>query len=125
MNAIELARQAYNPARPALRTERSAESQLFGQITARLQAAIDKGPGAFAQLTEALHDNRRLWAALAVDVADDNNSLPASLRVQILSLADFTMQHSSRVLRNEAGAEALVEINRAVMRGLNGTGDAP
>lgn len=124
MNAIELARQAYDPAKTTLRTGRSAEAQLFGQITARLQAAIDKGPGAFAQLAEALHDNRRLWAALAADVADDDNSLPAPLRAQILSLADFTLRHSSSVLRTEAGAEALVEINRAVMRGLNGTGDA-
>lgn len=124
MNAIELARQAYAPAQTTLRTGRSAEAQLFGQITARIQAAIDKGPGAFAQLAEALHDNRKLWGVLAVDVADDANSLPAPLRAQILSLAEFTFSHTSRVLKEGAEAEALVEINRAIMRGLNGTGAA-
>ena len=124
MNAIELARQAYDPAQTTLRTGRSAEAQLFGQITARIQTAIDKGPGAFAQLAEALHDNRRLWGVLAVDVADDANSLPATLRAQILYLAEFTFLHSSKVLKEGADAEALVEINRAVMRGLNATGAA-
>jgi flagellar protein FlaF len=124
MNAIELARQAYDPAQTTLRTGRSAEAQLFGQITARLQTAIDKGPGAFAQLAEALHDNRKLWGVLAVDVADDANSLPVPLRAQILSLAEFTLLHTSRVLKDGADAEALVDINRAVMRGLNGAGAA-
>ncbi len=119
MNATEMARQAYHPARSFLRDGRSTEAQLFGQITSRLQAAADSGFEGFARLAEALHENRELWSALAIDVADDENTLPAPLRAQIFYLAEFTFLHTSKVLRKEADADVLIEINRAVMRGLN------
>ncbi|NBD30204.1 MAG: flagellar biosynthesis regulator FlaF [Alphaproteobacteria bacterium] len=120
MNATELARQAYHPAQSALRTGRSAEAQLFGQITSRLQSAADTEPTDFARLAEALNENRQLWKVLAIDVADADNTLPAQLRAQIFYLAEFTFQHTSKVLKKDAEADVLIEINRAIMRGLNG-----
>ena len=122
MNAIEQARQAYAPTQVATRTNRAIEAQLVGQITARLRQSLADQPNNFPALAAAINDNRRMWTTLAASVADQGNHLPDGLRAQIFYLAEFTDQHSQDVLRNRASVQALVDINTAVMRGLNGTG---
>lgn len=117
MNPSLQARAAYAPGQSPLRSARSAELHIFGEVTARLNAALDAG---FPARAAALHDNRRLWSRLAADVADDGNGLPPALRAQIFYLAEFTEHHSRRVLQGQAGIEPLIEINTAVMRGLGG-----
>jgi flagellar biosynthesis activator protein FlaF len=121
LNATEQARVAYGAGPASLRSGRSSEHQVFAEITARLSAAIVAGPPGFSRLAAALHDNRRLWTRLAADVADEGNGLPRALRAQIYYLAEFTDHHSRRVLQGDAAADALVDINLAVMRGLAGT----
>ena len=119
MNVIEQARQAYAPTQVSIRTDRSIEAQLVSQITARLRRAATANPQDFSALVAAIHDNRRMWTAMAADVADGDNGLPSALRAQIFYLAEFTEQHSRRVLRRDADATALIDINTAVLRGLN------
>ncbi|WP_375255066.1 flagellar biosynthesis regulator FlaF [Yoonia sp.] len=120
MNVIEQARQAYAPAHTATRTDRSIEAQLISQITARLRQAQINCETAFPALVTALHENRRMWTAMAADVADGANALPQELRAQIFYLAEFTDHHSQLVIRGKATAEALIDVNMAVMKGLNG-----
>lgn len=122
MNAIEQARQAYAPAQAPCRTDRSTEHLVFSRITSALLKADQASPPDFPRLVAALHENRRLWTILAADVADDGNSLPRQLRAQIFYLAEFTDLHTDRVLRGEATAAALIDINTAMMRGLSGQG---
>lgn len=122
MNVIEQARQAYAPTQVAVRTAQSIEVQLISQITARMKRAQNTQPVNFPALTSALHDNRRMWYTMAADVADKNNALPRELRAQIFYLAEFTDHHSKRVLKGETDATALIDINTAVMRGLNAQG---
>ncbi|MCX7645340.1 MAG: flagellar biosynthesis regulator FlaF [Rhodobacteraceae bacterium] len=122
MNATQLARTAYAaPGAPA-RSGRSAEYDLFARVTRRLREALAEdtpGPAPrIAALARALHENQRLWTVLAADVADDGNGLPRELRARLFYLAEFTRVHSARVLRGEASAGVLVDINTAVMRGL-------
>ncbi|PUB11787.1 flagellar biosynthesis regulator FlaF [Yoonia sediminilitoris] len=124
MNVIEQARQAYAPTQRGIRTNRSIEAQLISQITARMTQAAKAYPENFPALVSALDDNRRMWRALAIDVADDDNGLPQALRAQLFYLAEFTEQHSRKVLERRAGLEALIDINTAVLRGLNGHGAA-
>jgi flagellar protein FlaF len=119
VNAIELARQAYAPTTIPLKSERSIEAQVIGKITARLRFAAVHRKSDFPAFVEALSENRKLWNALAVDVADAGNDLPPPLRAQIFYLAEFTEIQSAKVLRGEASADALIEINTSVMRGLN------
>lgn len=123
MNAILQARQAYAPGYGPARSPRSVELQLFGEITSRLRRASDCG--SFAQMAAALHENRRLWMRLAADVADSGNGLSAELRAQILYLAEFTNRHSRCVLRESADPSILIEINMAVMHGLDGQAANP
>lgn len=122
MNAIDLARTAYSTSATPLWMPRTTEYDAFARITHRLKTAAENAAVGFPSLVEALYANRRLWTLLAVDVANDANMLPQSLRAQIFYLAEFTAQHSSKVLDRSAKVDVLVEINRSVMRGLRDAG---
>ncbi len=120
MNAYYQAQQAYSSsAQSPLRTDRSAEYQALSEIIRRLNRAAKEGGTQFAELAAAIHDNRQLWTILASDVASTDNALPETLRAQIFYLAEFTEQHSRKVLKGEADVSVLIEINTAVMRGLS------
>ena len=116
-----LAERAYQGQSTATLTPRGIEYQAFARVTRQLATAGRKGSQGFAELVAAIHDNRRLWTILAADVADPQNKLPADLRAKIFALAAFTNQHSSKVLARKASVIALIDINAAIMRGLNRT----
>jgi flagellar protein FlaF len=113
-----MARAAYaSPAAPT-RTTRGIEYDAFARVTHRLKSTLTSKDTVFSDLARALHDNRCLWSILASDVSGAENALPEALRAQIFYLAEFTNQHSRKVLANEASADVLVDINTAIMRGL-------
>lgn len=118
MNATSMAQRAYAPSSASIRTPRGTEYEVIARVTHRLKSAAENGTGNFAALAESLHENRTLWTALAVDVADENNALPTELKARIFYLAEFTNHHTSKVLANEATVEPLLEINTAILRGL-------
>ncbi|ARE40393.1 flagellar protein FlaF [Rhodovulum sp. P5] len=119
MNALQMAQQAYSaPAQNQTRSPRATEYAAFARITARLKSAHEAGRDAFPALAAALTENRKLWRILAIDVADRDNALPPPLRAQIFYLYEFTDQHSAKVLKQQADAGPLIEINTAIMRGL-------
>ena len=124
MNATQRAHAAYHSASQPIRTHRGVEYEAFARVTGRMKQHATRLPTGFQDLAKALHDNRRLWSALAIDVADRDNGLPNDLRARIVYLAEFTRLHSSKVLSSSASAEPLIEINMAMMRGLRGTGGA-
>lgn len=123
MTATSLAHSAYSSATAPIRTDRGAEYSAFETVTARLAAAIR--PGAkMPDRAAALHDNRRLWSILATDLASDENALPQALRAQLFYLAEFSLLHSKTALHDASAVAPLIDINRAVMRGLDGKVDA-
>jgi len=87
--------------------------------TAPLSSRLPPSKADFPKYVHALNDNLRLWLLLASDVADADNELPQQLRAQIFYLAEFTQQHTLKALRKEVDAEALIDINTSVLRGLN------
>jgi len=122
LTATSLAQTAYAAASMPVRTERGTEYAAFETITARLHRAT--APDAsMPQRASALHDNRRLWTILATDLASPDNALPDGLRAQLLYLAEFSLLQSRAALKDPAALDALIDINRLVMRGLNGMGD--
>jgi len=123
VSASSMAHRAYAPGNDAIRTPRSVEFEVMARITHRLKKAIvsrEKQP-----LIEAMHENRMLWNKFAADVASDGNQLPEDLRARIFFLAEFTRQHTSKVLRDEATAVPLLEINAVILSGLRTEGNAP
>lgn len=124
MNALEMAKTAYAQNKAPIRTPRGTEYAAFARVTHQLKAAADQGAIGFPGLAAALHTNRQLWTMLAADVAEQENGLPGDLRARIFYLAEFTAQHSRKVLRGEDGPEILMEINTAIMRGLRNRAEA-
>jgi flagellar protein FlaF len=126
MSAAAHAQSSYaHPARP-LKTPRDIEYDLMAGITGRLTAALPPTRGRLnPSLVAALHDNSRMWAAFATDLANPGNAFPSDLRANLFALAEFTLKHSAKVLRDEATADVLIEINTAVMRGLRGSRGRP
>ncbi|MGR3548049.1 MAG: flagellar biosynthesis regulator FlaF [Roseovarius sp.] len=119
MNATRLAQSAYRDQARSVRTDRGLEYDAFARVTQRLVMAAGQDLRDIPNLAAALHDNRRLWTILATDVADAQNPLPAPLRAQIVSLAQFCHRHSSAVLTTKASLQPLIDINTAIMRGLS------
>jgi flagellar protein FlaF len=111
-----MAQRAYAPTAAPTRSNRSVEYDVIARITFRLKKAIEKN--SFPDLIEAMHENRKLWRTLAIDVADANNGLPSDLRARIFYLAEFTNHHTSAVIRDKVSAVPLLEINTAILRGL-------
>jgi flagellar biosynthesis activator protein FlaF len=114
--------EAYRRTATQAETPRDREYRAFGQATAQLLDAERAGRAAIGQRAEALGFNRRLWSLLAADCAQPENTLPATLRAQIISIALFVDRHSSAVMRDGAEIEPLVDINRAIMEGLAARG---
>ena len=115
-----MAQRAYAPGSGAVRTPRSIEFEVIARITHRMKRAVQSRNQ--TALIEAMHENRTLWTALAADVASGDNGLTPELRARIFYLAEFTVEHTRRVLRNEANAVPLLEINSAILGGLRSEG---
>jgi flagellar biosynthesis activator protein FlaF len=118
VNVFSRAHRAYSSAAETTRTPRGMEYEAVARITHRLRAAEAQGPDGFSSLAEALHDNKRLWRIFAVDVADAANPLPRDLRARLFYLAEFTHQHTSKILARKATIDPLLDINMAILRGL-------
>ena len=118
MNAQSQAQRAYSAASATTRTPRNMEYDAVARITHRLRSEALKGAEGFPGLVRALYDNKRLWNIFAVDVADGDNQLPRALRAQIFYLAEFTSQHTTKVLARKADVAPLLEINTAILNGL-------
>jgi len=115
-----VAHHGYASATAPIRSEKSIEYDVLAKITRRLKLATEEGPSGFPALAAALHDNKRLWNAFAIDVSHPENGLPDLLRARLFYLAEFTHEHSRAVLSRKADASALIEVNLAVLRGLRG-----
>ncbi|WP_439137018.1 flagellar biosynthesis regulator FlaF [Roseicyclus sp.] len=122
MTATQLAHSAYAAASAPVRTSRGSEHAIFERVTARLKRATDPNAD-IAHRAAALHENRQLWITLATDIAGPENALPQSLRAQLFYLAEFSLLQSATALRDPTAIEALIDINKAVMRGLDGVAD--
>lgn len=120
MNGSMAAESAYNKEAGLVQAPRQAEYAIFARITRRLSATEKQNHKAFADYVYALHQNRKLWSAIARDVADTENKLPPGLRAQIFYLAEFTYIHTSKILSENAALQPLIDVNLAIMRGLTG-----
>ncbi|PTQ75018.1 flagellar biosynthesis regulator FlaF [Celeribacter persicus] len=122
MNALQMARTAYSNTAAPIRTPRGTEYEAFARITHRLRQTAQDKKRSYSAYVKALYDNRRLWTLLASNVAESDNQLPKELRAQIFYLAQFTAKHTSDILARKADEMPLIDINTAIMRGLQREG---
>ncbi|MFE3835789.1 flagellar biosynthesis regulator FlaF [Pseudogemmobacter sonorensis] len=109
-------------ARPAapFRSARDTEYEVIARVTQRLAAAIPRREIDHPAFLEALFNNERLWSTLASDVAEPGNGLPQALRARLFYLYRFTVAHSEKLRAGSGAADVLIDINKAVLRGLRG-----
>ncbi|MCG5243500.1 flagellar biosynthesis regulator FlaF [Azospirillum doebereinerae] len=99
---------------------RRIEYRLFLRITLALER-FREADWRSEGLKDALYRNMELWGWLRADLLDDENGLPEKLRAGLVSLSYTVDRQTRAVLQGMAGVGLLVEINRAVMQGLQGT----
>ena len=116
--------QAYQQASQRSENPRDAEYRLFGQVTVALMDAAKADKSDLRRKMDALDWNRRMWSALATDCSAPSNTLPESVRAHIISLSIWVHKHTSAVMRGEEEFEALIDINRMIMQGLNARSEA-
>ena len=110
----------YQRVQLAVESPRTTEYRLFGQVTGALIDAKTVGSQG-APLIEAIDWNKRLWRTLAADCMDDRNTLTQDVRAKIVSLSLWVSKYSRRVTRDKAPLDPLIEINRTIMQGLQGS----
>lgn len=120
MNIATQAHSLYGQARN-LKTPRDLEYDVFAGITGRLKTALaDTSATRFPRLVAALHENRKLWAVIATDLAHPGNAFPQDLRSRLFFLAEYSFSVTDGVLGGTEDGSILVEVNTIVMRGLRG-----
>lgn len=116
----ELAVGGYSAAISQVEDARQAEARLLARLTANLSRAVARPVRDHAEYISALHENDRFWSQIAIDLSGDANRLPGPLRATLISLAGFVVGHSAKLRRGEGEAQPLIDINRAIIRGLSG-----
>ncbi|WP_114861973.1 flagellar biosynthesis regulator FlaF [Azospirillum brasilense] len=110
---------AYQQTMAECEDPRRIEYLVFLRITLDLETNRDAGWRS-AALKDALWRNLELWNTLRADLLEDGNALPEALRAGLVSLSFSVARQTTQVLRGEADAGGLIDINRSVMRGLQG-----
>ncbi|MEL6619144.1 MAG: flagellar biosynthesis regulator FlaF [Pseudomonadota bacterium] len=101
---------------------RRMEYDAIARATSTLREKAMSSKSDFPGYADALLLNQKLWTALVVDLLDKRNPLPDELKGSLMYLGEFTRQHTSKILRENASVMPLLEINMAVMRGLKNEG---
>jgi flagellar protein FlaF len=116
---------AYNRTIKSTATPRDVEYRLLGQVTAALIKAKElrdesrNSPKAMAEVMDALNWNNQVWDTFVEDVGTEGNLLPRELRAAIVSLGIWVSRETGLVSSGEGDIDALISVNRAIMRGLN------
>ena len=113
---------AYKQTIAEIEHPRDIERRVFSQVTRDLEKIIMDGANPISDWEQnALARNQKLWGALLFDVMEKENPLPDALKAGIISLAMFVDSHTTEVIAGRKSADALVSVNRSLMRGLAGT----
>lgn len=110
---------AYAKIDQALVSPKRAEAHAISGLTRRMIAAFASEGTPFPRKVELLHENRRLWQAVMLSVANDENELPDGLRAGLLSLGAFVERATTELLAGKGDIRVLVEINRRIVGGLS------
>ncbi|MEM9370575.1 MAG: flagellar biosynthesis regulator FlaF [Pseudomonadota bacterium] len=119
MDPARRASAVYGNAMTSVKTPRQVEYQAFAKVTTDLRRTAAMGREGFPELAKALHLNLKLWTIIAGSVAADGNALPDQLRARLFYLADFTRDHTRKVLHADETVDPLIDVNVAIMKGLS------
>jgi len=109
---------------------RQIERRVLSSVTAELEdkyLAYDQAETSderLAALADGLRDtlwyNQRVWMALRNDLVEAGNALSPDLKAGLISLAIWVDSHTHGVMKGENKIKPLLDINRSIVRGLEG-----
>ncbi|HVY13229.1 MAG TPA: flagellar biosynthesis regulator FlaF [Alphaproteobacteria bacterium] len=108
--------QQYRQVQEVAEPPRAEEYRRLGEITARLARGHIKGDATLR--AAALIENQKFWSSLRLASVSATNSLPAPLRAQFISLADWVERETVLATLGQADVESLIAVNRQIMEGL-------
>lgn len=112
---------AYKKTIKETESPRNIEKRVFTRVTLDLESLNDTPENALNEETKnALWANQKLWMTLRSDLVLPENSLPAGLKAQLISLGIWVDNHTQKVLQGNAKISDLIEINRSIISGLEG-----
>lgn len=109
--------RAYEQTKRTFVDPRDAERTVFERVTAQLRHAAQLA-SRNSEFHEAVHANRRLWAAVIADIADPGNGLSAEVKESLISLGLWVQRESTAAATGATELSALIDVNEAVIGGL-------
>lgn len=110
----------HQPDHASTRSDKDREYDVVARVTREMCTAKErKMADGFPAYVAALKRNRDLWSLFSADLKSSQNGLPDDLKERLLSLAVFVRAQTSRALASDADISPLIEINLAILRGLN------
>jgi flagellar biosynthesis activator protein FlaF len=99
-------------------TARQRERLAIDHSIELLQAAEPKGSKSHEAI-EAIYFVRRLWAYFIEDLAKPENSLPQSLRADLISIGLWIMREAEEIrLGKSENFKGLIEVSKLIAEGL-------
>lgn len=109
---------------------RQIERRVLSSVTAEMESnylAFDQAETLgerLALLAGGLRDtlwyNERIWMTMRNDLAETGNALSPDLKAGLISLALWVETHTQGVLKGEKNVKPLLDVNRSIVRGLEG-----
>ena len=109
---------------------RQIERRVFANVTAELEAQSvefdvteqsgDKLRILSGGLRDTLSYNQRIWQTIRSDLVNPANGLAPDLRAGLISLSLWVESHTNEVLKGQKKVKPLLDINRSIIRGLEG-----
>ncbi|MGR3838953.1 MAG: flagellar biosynthesis regulator FlaF [Cognatishimia sp.] len=109
---------------------RQIERRVFANVTAELEAQSvefdvteqsgDKLRILSGGLRDTLSYNQRIWQTIRSDLVNPANGLSPDLRAGLISLSLWVESHTNEVLKGQKKVKPLLDINRSIIRGLEG-----
>jgi flagellar protein FlaF len=114
--------QAYARVANITASPREIEAQALLMAANKLQAIVTNADATFAQASEALMFNRKLWTIFLSEAQRDENPQPLDVRQNIANIGIFVLSHTAalQISPQREHFKPLIEINRNIAAGLGG-----
>jgi len=116
------AAQAYARVANTTSSPRDTEAQALLMAANKLQAVASNPDATYAQMSEALIFNRKLWSIFLSEAQRDENPQPLHVRQNIANISVFVLSQTAalQISPQKEHFKPLIEINRNIAAGLSG-----
>lgn len=119
------AAQAYARVANTTASPREIEAQALLKAANKLHAAMTNPEASYAQMSEALIYNRKLWSIFLSEAQRDENPQSLQVRQNIANISVFVLSQTAALQMSPQREhfKPLIEINRNIAAGLSGRPD--